>query len=138
MTTEFNATPLLDAENTGLTDSKSGSDTCECDVIHIDTVTAVRSEMPSDADFYALAELYKMFSDPTRVKILRALLASEMCVCDIAALLGMTTSAISHQLKSLRLANLVKYRREGKMLYYSLSDEHVKVIFQMGFEHIHE
>ena len=118
--------------------STATADNCECDVIHHETVAAVRREMPSDAEFHALAELYKMFSDPTRVKILRALLASEMCVCDIAALLGMTKSAISHQLKSLRLANLVKYRRDGKMLYYSLSDDHVRTIFEMGFAHIHE
>jgi ArsR family transcriptional regulator len=114
------------------------SDICNCDVIHEETVTRVRGEMPSDADFFALAELYKMFSDPTRAKILRALASSEMCVCDVAALLGMTKSAISHQLKSLRLTNLVKYRRDGKVVYYSLADDHVKVIFEMGFEHIHE
>jgi len=114
------------------------TDDCNCDVIHADVVARVRAEMPPEVDFYALAELYKMFSDPTRAKILRALSASEMCVCDIATLLGMTKSAISHQLKSLRLTNLVKYRRDGKMLYYSLSDDHVKTIFDMGFEHIHE
>jgi DNA-binding transcriptional ArsR family regulator len=113
-------------------------DTCNCDVIHEETVARVRGEMPTDADFFALAELYKMFSDPTRAKILRALASSEMCVCDVAALLGITKSAISHQLKSLRLANLVKYRRDGKVVYYSLADDHVKVIFEMGFEHIHE
>jgi len=113
-------------------------DACNCEVIHLETVTKVRAEMPSDEDFVALAELYKMFSDPTRAKILRALASSEMCVCDIAALLGLTKSAISHQLKSLRLTNLVKSRRDGKIVYYSLSDDHVKTIFEMGFEHIHE
>ena len=114
------------------------ADACNCDIIHVETVAQVRAQMPSDEDFVALAELYKMFSDPTRAKILRALAASEMCVCDIAALLGLTKSAISHQLKSLRLTNLVKSRREGKIVYYSLSDDHVKIIFEMGFEHIHE
>jgi ArsR family transcriptional regulator len=79
-----------------------------------------------------------MFADSTRVRILWALSHEKMCVCDIAVLLGMTKSAISHQLKSLRLSNLVKYKKQGKIVYYSLSDEHVKDIFEKGFEHIKE
>jgi ArsR family transcriptional regulator len=79
-----------------------------------------------------------MFSDPTRVKILWALHCRRMCVCDLAVLLGMTKSAISHQLKSLRLTNLVKYEKQGKVVYYSLADEHVEDIFEKGFAHIHE
>jgi ArsR family transcriptional regulator len=111
---------------------------CDCDVIHVNLVKRVRRRMPKEEDFYDLADLYKMFSDSTRVRILWALSREEMCVCDIAVLLDMSKSAISHQLKSLRLANLVKYSKQGKVVYYSLADRHVKDIFEKGFEHIHE
>ena len=111
---------------------------CDCDVIHEDVVRGVRERMPPRDDFLNLANLYKMFSDPTRVKILWALHCNEMCVCDLAVLLNMTKSAISHQLKSLRLTNLVKFQRQGKVVYYSLADEHVQDIFEKGFAHIHE
>lgn len=111
---------------------------CDCDVIHEDIVKRVRGAMPEDKDFYGLANLYKMFSDKTRVRILWSLSREDMCVCDLAVLLGMTKSAISHQLKSLRLANLVKYDKQGKVVFYSLADDHVKDIFEKGFEHIHE
>jgi ArsR family transcriptional regulator len=111
---------------------------CDCDVIHENLVKRVRRRMPKEEDFNDLADLYKMFSDSTRVRILWALSREEMCVCDITVLLGMTKSAISHQLKSLRLANLVKYKKLGKEVYYSLADNHVKDIFRKGFEHIHE
>ena len=94
--------------------------------------------MPKEEDFYDLADLYKMFSDSTRVRILWALSCEEMCVCDIAVLLGMTKSAISHQLRSLRFTNLVKYDKRGKEVYYSLADSHVRDIFEKGFEHINE
>jgi ArsR family transcriptional regulator len=111
---------------------------CDCDVIHEDVVKRVRKTMPKDEVFYDLADLYKMFSDSTRVRILWALSREEMCVCDIAVLLDMTKSAISHQLRSLRLSNLVKYDKRGKEVYYSLADSHVKDIFEKGFEHIYE
>jgi ArsR family transcriptional regulator len=111
---------------------------CDCEVIHKEIVGQVSKLMPKEEEFYDLADLYKMFSDSTRVRILWALSQAEMCVCDIAVLLGMTKSAISHQLKSLRLANLVKYYKQGKVVYYSLADSHVKDIFEKGFEHIHE
>ena len=111
---------------------------CDCHVIHEDVVNRVRTEMPDGKDFYDLANLYKMFSDPTRVKILWALHCNEMCVCDLAVLLNMTKSAISHQLKSLRMSNLVKFQKQGKVVYYSLADDHVKDIFDNGFLHIHE
>jgi ArsR family transcriptional regulator len=111
---------------------------CDCEVIHEDVVARVRAAMPDGNNFYELANLYKMFADNTRVKILWALSCESMCVCDLAALLGMTKSAISHQLKSLRLANLVKYKKQGKVVYYSLADSHVKDIFEKGFEHILE
>jgi len=111
---------------------------CDCEVIHEDVVARVRATMPNGDAFYNLANLYKMFADNTRVKILWSLSNEDMCVCDLAVLLGMTKSAISHQLKSLRLANLVRYDKHGKVVYYSLTDSHVKDIFEKGFEHILE
>ena len=111
---------------------------CDCDVIHEEVVNQVSKTMPKEEDFYDLADLYKMFADSTRVRILWTLSREEMCVCDIAVLLGMTKSAISHQLRALRLANLVRYDKRGKEVYYSLADSHVKDIFEKGFEHIHE
>ena len=111
---------------------------CSCEVIHEEVVAQVRTQMPDKETFVRLADFYKMFSDSTRIQILQALEYSEMCVCDLAVLLGMTKSAISHQLKSLRLSNLVKYRKEGKVVYYSLADDHVKTILDQGFIHIHE
>jgi ArsR family transcriptional regulator len=111
---------------------------CDCEVIHEHVVERVRSAMPDKQDFCDLAILYKMFADRTRVRILWALSCEEMCVCDLAVLLGMTKSAISHQLKSLRLTNLVKFDKRGKEVYYSLADDHVRDIFEKGFEHIHE
>jgi len=111
---------------------------CDCEVIHGEVVDKVRNMMPPGKDFLDLANLYKMFSDQTRVKIMWALHCNDMCVCDLAVLLNMTKSAISHQLKSLRFTNLVKFRKQGKVVYYSLADEHVKDIFEKGFAHIHE
>lgn len=111
---------------------------CDCDTIHGEVVDKVRDMMPPSNDFHNLSNLYKMFSDPTRVQILWALNCNEMCVCDLAVLLNMTKSAISHQLKGLRLANLVKFSKQGRVVYYSLADDHVKDIFEKGFEHIHE
>ena len=112
--------------------------TCDCEAIHEEVVARVREAMPVGENFYALSNLYKMFADNTRLKILWALSCEEMCVCDLAALLDMTISAISHQLKSLRLANLVKSNKQGKVVYYSLVDCHIREIFEMGFEHILE
>ena len=110
---------------------------CDCDMIHEKTVENTRSRMREETEYLDLAALFKMFGDGTRVKILHALELNEMCVCDLAALLGMTKSAISHQLKALRLANLVKSRRDGQVVYYSLADDHVKYILDIGFDHIH-
>lgn len=111
---------------------------CDCDVIHGDVVDAVKGKMPDDREFYDLSDFFKVFGDSTRIKILWALDESEMCVCDLAVLLNMTKSAISHQLRSLRQADLVRYRREGKVVYYSLADDHVKEIFEKGLEHMRE
>lgn len=105
---------------------------------HHAAVSAVRAELPPDELLSGLANLYKLFGDGTRVKILFALLKSELCVCAIAELLDMTQSAISHQLRLLREANLVACRREGKTVYYHLSDRHVEDILSEGFEHLGE
>ena len=110
---------------------------CDCEMIHEETVENTRSRMREETEYLNLATLFKMFGDGTRVKILHALELNEMCVCDLAALLGMTKSAISHQLKALRLSNLVKSRRDGQVIYYSLADDHVKYILDIGFDHIH-
>ncbi|MVB11672.1 Bacterial regulatory protein, arsR family [Caprobacter fermentans] len=95
-------------------------------------------EMPDDEILYDLADLFKIFADSTRIKILYALLESELCVCDIAQLLGMNQSAISHQLRVLKQSKLVKYRREGKAILYSLADGHVRAILDQGMEHVGE
>lgn len=111
-----------------------------CDFIHAheDIIAKVNQEMPDDEILYDLAELFKIFGDSTRIKILYVLFESEMCVCDIAQLLGMTQSAISHQLRALKQSKLVKYRREGKTVFYSLADGHVRTILGQGMEHVAE
>ncbi|MDF2989014.1 MAG: transcriptional regulator [Eubacterium sp.] len=119
-------------------DIKYEIERCDCNVIHEDVVNCVREKMPEDENLYDLAELFKVFGDTTRIKILWALAESEMCVCDIAVLLNMTQSAISHQLRVLKQARLVRYRKEGKVVYYSLDDAHVKQIFDQGLIHINE
>ena len=110
---------------------------CDCEMIHEETVENTRNRMREETEYLNLATLFKMFGAGTRVKILHALELNEMCVCDLAALLGMTKSASSHQLKALRLSNLVKSRRDGQVIYYSLADDHVKYILDIGFDHIH-
>ena len=111
---------------------------CDCDVIHEETVNNVRAKMQPKDEYVALSALFKIFGDGTRIQILHALEQSEMCVCDLAVLLGITKSAVSHQLKALRMVNLVKFRREAQIVYYSLADDHVKEIIDKGFEHINE
>ena len=105
---------------------------------HGELVERLRGQLPSEEALAELSELFKIFGDSTRVKILYALLDGELCVCDIASLLGMTVSAISHQLRILRSAKLVVFRREGKTVFYSLADDHVRTILDMGMEHILE
>ena len=114
------------------------ADTCNCTIIHEDVVNKVKDYMPEEEKLFELADLFKVLGDSTRVRILSALFQSEMCVCDISALLDMTQSAISHQLRVLKQARLVKNRREGKVVYYSLDDEHVMSIFEQGINHINE
>lgn len=109
---------------------------CESNCIHEDVVNRVKKNLPDDEILSEAANFFKVFGDKTRIKILSALLDSEMCVCDIACLLDMSQSAISHQLRVLKSSNLVKNRKEGKVVYYSLEDEHVKAILDQGIVHI--
>ena len=111
---------------------------CDCKEVHREILERVSKEMPREEELYDLAELFKVFGDSTRIKILFVLFESEMCVCDIAEALSMTQSAVSHQLKVLKQAKLIKNRREGKSIFYSLADEHVRTIIAMGIEHIEE
>ena len=119
-------------------DKRHYVDRCDCSVIHEEIVNTVKAKMPLEEDLYDLAELFKVFGDSTRIKILWALVEAEMCVCDIAVLLNMTQSSISHQLRVLKQARLVKNRKEGKIVFYSLEDEHIKQIFDQGLIHINE
>ncbi|MDR1614135.1 MAG: metalloregulator ArsR/SmtB family transcription factor [Campylobacteraceae bacterium] len=114
------------------------SSKCDCNIIHEEVVNRVKDGMPNDETLFDLAELFKVFGDSTRVKILYALFQSQMCVCDIAVLLGMTKSSISHQLRVLKQAKLVKYKKDGKIVFYSLDDEHIKNIFDQAFSHVRE
>ena len=111
-----------------------------CDFLHVheDAVKRVLGEMPGDETLYDLAELFKVFGDSTRIKILYALFEAELCVCDISRLLGLTQSAVSHQLRVLKASRLVKFRREGKTVFYSLDDDHVRKIIAQGMEHVNE
>ena len=111
---------------------------CDCEIIHEDVVKKVKATFPEDEMIFDLADFYKIFGDTTRVKILYALDKSELCVCDNSALLGMSISAVSHQLRTLRESDLVRTERQGKVIYYSLADEHVKSILECGIEHIKE
>lgn len=111
---------------------------CDLTFVHDDIVKKVNDEMPEEEILYDLAEFYKVFGDTTRIKILYILLKSEMCVCDISQVLGVSQSAVSHQLRMLKQMKLVKYRREGKSVFYSLSDHHIELILSQGLEHISE
>ena len=111
---------------------------CGCLHVHEDAVEEVLGEMPDDETLYDLAELFKVFGDSTRVKILYALFEAELCVCDISKLLGLTQSAVSHQLRVLKNSRLVKFRKDGKTVFYSLADDHVRKIIAQGMDHICE
>ena len=120
-------------ENISLSD-----DCCEYIHIHPDLAENVKCGMPTEREQLRLSELFRMFGDATRIRILSALLISELCVCDLAAVVGMSVSAVSHQLRLLKSAELVKSRREGKSAIYSLADDHVRVMISNGMEHILE
>lgn len=114
------------------------ADCCGEEIVHPNLVDKVRELLPCDEILYDLAELYKIFGDSTRIKILYALLESELCVCDLSEVLSISQSAVSHQLRTLKQSKLVKFRREGKTVFYSLADEHVFRILNQGMEHISE
>ena len=114
------------------------SESCSCNVIHKEVVENVKNKLPKEETLYDLAELFKVFGDSTRIKIICSLFESEMCVCDLSVVLNISQSAISHQLRVLKSARLVKFRRAGKVIYYSLDDEHIKQIFDAGLHHITE
>ena len=111
---------------------------CENTVIHEDTVKNVKEKMPEDGLIYDIAELFKVFADSTRMKIIYALMEEELCVCDIANIVQTTQSAISHQLRVLKQAKLVKFKKVGKTVYYSLDDDHIYQIYKLVKEHIEE
>ncbi len=111
---------------------------CKTHYIHKEIIKKVLDSIPKEEKLYDLADFFKMFGDTTRIKILHALFVSEMCVCDLAELLNVSQSAVSHQLKTLRQENLVSFRKEGKTVFYSLIDEHVKQIVDLGIQHINE
>lgn len=106
--------------------------------VHEDVVKRVLESQPAEEELYDLAELFKVFGDSTRIRILHALIETELCVGDMAQILNLTQSAVSHQLKILKDAKLVKFRREGKIIFYALDDEHVRTILSMGVEHVEE
>ena len=113
-------------------------DGCRVRMVHLDRVAEARSEAISDRELSRLALIYKLLGDPTRLKLAMALMKGEMCVCDLAALLGISESAVSHQIRRLKDTALVKGRRDGQILYYSLDDHHVLDLIQVGLEHIRE
>ena len=111
---------------------------CECDEVHEERVASKRGDMPDTETLYELSDFFKIFGDSTRMSILFAIDGTELCVCDIASLLSMTKSAVSHQLKILRQSDLIKYRKCGKNVFYSLADDHVRDIIEKALEHIKE
>lgn len=117
---------------------KLNDEKCEVTLIHEDNVKKAINELPDDELIADLSDMFKIFGDQTRVKILMALESGELCVCDIAAVMDMSQSAISHQLRVLKQSNIVKTRRQGKVVYYSISDDHVKEIFDIAIVHVQE
>ncbi len=113
-------------------------DMCSINCIHTETVNHVKQSLPNDITLTKLTNFFKIFGDPSRLKLIYALLVSEMCVCDLAAISGLDQSSVSHQLRILKQANVVNYRKDGKVAYYSLSDDHVREIVEKGVIHINE
>lgn len=109
---------------------------CDCELVHEEAAAAAKASLPSDGAVEGLSAFFKILGDPTRIRIMCALDRTELCVCDLSAVLGMTKSAVSHQLNTLRAARLVKYRRDGKNVYYSLDDRHVTDILERAVEHL--
>ena len=111
---------------------------CDCDEVHSEIVARKKADMPKENILYDLSDFFKILGDPTRLNILFAIDGDPLCVCDVADMLGMTKSAVSHQLKILRRSDLVSYKKVGKNVYYSLADDHVKDIIEKALEHINE
>ncbi|QGT99383.1 Cadmium efflux system accessory protein [Candidatus Syntrophocurvum alkaliphilum] len=117
---------------------KNHIDTCQIHCIHEEYVEEVSKNMLNEETAKSLAELFKVLGDPTRIKVIYALMQKDLCVCDIAAVIGVSQSAVSHQLRILRGQKLVKFRRKGKVVYYSLDDDHISTLFSQGYEHVTE
>lgn len=125
---------MMSENQENMTDQENAM--CDVTIVHQDILDKVKKEITDDDTLYNMAGIFKVLSDPTRLKIINALMLSEMCVCDISALLNMSKPAISHHLKSLRQTHLIKYRRDGKIAYYSLNDAHIKMMFDLCITHI--
>ncbi len=124
--------------NSKKNDTTTQNEFCDVRIVHLDKVTMAKSEAIPERELDRMAQTFKMLGDPTRLKILMALRNNEMCVCDLAAFTGLTESAVSHQLRRLRDLFLVKNRRDGQVLYYSLDDSHVTDLFEIGLTHVRE
>jgi len=132
------ATNLATSERLLIQEDIMSNDICQLYYVDQDRVTRARSRMRDDQTIVDLAETFKVLAEPTRVRILHAIAEEELCVCDISAVVNATQSAISHQLRILRSARLVKSRKEGKMVYYSLDDDHVRNLFEEGIRHLED
>lgn len=119
-------------------DKKHDIERCDFLCVHENVIKNLAAKLPEEETLYDLAELFKVFGDSTRIRILYVLSESELCVCDLAQILGVSQNAVSHQLRVLKNNKLVRYRREGKMIFYSLADDHVKSIINQGMEHVTE
>jgi len=126
------------APNLSASTTLAGEPGCSCGTIHQDAVAAAAAALPAPASLGRLAGLFKVFADPSRLRILSALAAAELCVCDLGATLGMSQSAVSHQLATLRAARIVRSRREGKVVFYALDDDHVAALLALGLDHAAE
>jgi DNA-binding transcriptional ArsR family regulator len=121
-----------------MADTAKQNGVCKTMFVHEETVKAVMESMPREEQLYELADFFKVVGDTTRIKILHALLVAEMCVCDLSNLLNVSQSAVSHQLRTLRQADLVTFRKQGKVVFYSLKDEHIRQIINLGLQHAME
>ena len=118
--------------------SNEADDICKVECVHPEAVNLVQSKMDDDASLQDLSALFKILGDHTRIRILHALLISELCVCDLVTILNMSQSAVSHQLRVLRNGKVIKYRKDGKNVFYSLDDEHIAILLQQGMAHVRE
>lgn len=122
----------------GAVQKKTGCPHCDGTLVHTSVVEGARGHLVADEAVQDMAAMFKMMADPTRLKLINALMLSEMCVCDLTELMGMSQSAVSHQLAALRKSRLIKSRRDGKQIYYSLDDEHISLLFNQCLIHVRE